>query len=35
VSEIMALRSSVSWRITAPLRALCDLLLGARNGGGA
>ncbi|HEX2462697.1 MAG TPA: glycosyltransferase [Vicinamibacterales bacterium] len=35
VSEIMALRSSASWRITAPLRALYDLLLGARNGGGA
>jgi glycosyltransferase involved in cell wall biosynthesis len=35
ISEIAALRSSASWRITAPLRALYDVLLGARKGGQA
>lgn len=35
VSEVMALRSSASWRITAPLRALYDVFLGVRKGGGA
>jgi hypothetical protein len=35
ISEIAALRSSASWRITAPLRALYDVFLGVRKGGGA
>jgi glycosyltransferase involved in cell wall biosynthesis len=32
VAEVIALRSSVSWRVTAPLRALYDLFLGTRRG---
>ncbi|MBM3819129.1 MAG: glycosyltransferase family 2 protein [Acidimicrobiia bacterium] len=35
MSEIAALRSSASWRITAPLRALYDALVGARKDGRA
>jgi glycosyltransferase involved in cell wall biosynthesis len=35
MSELTALRSSASWQVTAPLRALYDLLLGARKGGSA
>jgi glycosyltransferase involved in cell wall biosynthesis len=35
IAEVMALRSSASWRITAPLRALYDVFLGVRKGGGA
>lgn len=35
MSDVMALRSSASWRITAPLRALYDVILGVRKGGGA
>lgn len=34
-AEVTALRSSVSWQVTAPLRALYNLLLAARKGGGA
>jgi glycosyltransferase involved in cell wall biosynthesis len=35
MSEVTALRSSASWRITAPLRALYDVLLAVRKGGAA
>lgn len=31
-AEVAALRASVSWRVTAPLRAAYDLLLGQRGG---
>ena len=34
-AEVAALRSSVSWQLTAPLRALYDLFLAAKKRGGA
>ena len=35
MAEIVALRSSASWRITAPLRALYDVFVGPRKDGSA